>query len=178
MSAQTPELTARLQERFGAGVLEAHAQAGDETVVVAAGVVHDVLAYLKEEAAFNYLMDVTTVDYLTYPTPKRERFEVVYHLFSLSARRRIRVKAPVALGGSVPTATDLWAGADWFEREAWEMYGVAFAGHPNLKRLMTHVEFVGHPLRKDYPLKKRQPLSEADSLMDEMEARLKLKGLK
>lgn len=178
MAAETPALTALLAERFGASVLEHHAQAGDETVVVTPEAVHDVLAYLKEEQAFNYLMDVTTVDYLTYPTPKRARFEVVYHLFSLTTKRRIRVKTPAELGGSVPTATDLWAGADWFEREAWEMYGVSFAGHPNLKRLMTHVEFVGHPLRKDYPLKKRQPLSEADSLMDEMDARLKLKGLK
>ncbi|HEY9724342.1 MAG TPA: NADH-quinone oxidoreductase subunit C, partial [Oscillatoriaceae cyanobacterium] len=120
----------------------------------------------------------TAVDYLLYPEPKAARFEVVYHLFSSSTGRRVRIKTPVNLGEGVETATSLWVTADWMERECWEMYGIQFEGHPNLKRLMTHKDFVGYPLRKDYPLKKRQPLFESDTLWDEMEKRLHFKGLK
>ena len=135
----------------------------------------------------NMLMDLTIVDYLTFPKNRPvgdyagaadARFEVVYHFYSVTKGHRVRLKAPVAQGESIPSAHALYASADWMEREAWEMYGVKFAGHPNLKRLLTHMDFVGYPLRKDFPLKKRQPLSESDSLMDEMEKRLRFKGLK
>jgi len=85
---------------------------------------------------------------------------------------------PVRVNESLPTLSDLWASADWGDRETGEMYGIEFEGHPNLKRLLTHKDFVGFPLRKDYPAKKRQPLSESDTMVDEMEKRLKFKGLK
>lgn len=87
------------------------------------------------------------------------RFEVVYHFFSLALKRRVRLKAPVEeLAPEVDSLTPLWASADWFEREVWDMYGIRFRGHPNLKRILMYDGFEGHPLRKDYPVNKRQPL--------------------
>jgi NADH-quinone oxidoreductase subunit C len=87
------------------------------------------------------------------------RFDVVYHLYSTRHHHRVRLKVPVALADpSVPSLTPLWASANWFEREAWDMFGVTFAGHPGLRRILMYESFKGHPLRKDYPVRKRQPL--------------------
>lgn len=189
MEATVPFLTSKIQAQFGTSVLATHQFRGDETVIVKLADVEPVIRFLRDDAdsAMNFLMDLTITDYLTYPQNRPvvdypgaadARFEVVYHFYSLSKGHRIRLKAPVAQGEQIPTVSGLYASADWMEREAWEMYGIKFAGHPNLKRLLTHKDFVGYPLRKDFPLKKRQPLGETDSLMDEMEARLHFKGLK
>ena len=87
------------------------------------------------------------------------RFDVVYHFYSSVSNHRLRLKVPLtAADASVPSLTGLWKSADWFEREAWDMFGVTFAGHPNLKRLLMYESFTGHALRKDYPVRKRQPL--------------------
>ncbi|MDO8730884.1 MAG: NADH-quinone oxidoreductase subunit C [Candidatus Omnitrophota bacterium] len=87
------------------------------------------------------------------------RFEVVYHFFSLPLKRRIRLKVPVEESKpEVDSLVPLWAAANWFEREVWDMYGIRFRGHPDLKRILMYPEFEGHPLRKDYPVNKRQPL--------------------
>ena len=87
------------------------------------------------------------------------RFEVVYHFFSLPLQQRIRVKVPVEESDpQVDSLTALWASANWFEREVWDMFGIRFRGHTNLKRILMYKEFEGHPLRKDYPVNKRQPL--------------------
>ncbi|MBI4341326.1 MAG: NADH-quinone oxidoreductase subunit C [Candidatus Omnitrophica bacterium] len=87
------------------------------------------------------------------------RFEVVYHFYSTAHNHRLRLKAPLpAADPVVDSVTGLWAAANWFEREAWDMFGIAFRGHPNLKRLLMYEGFVGHPLRKDYPVNRRQPL--------------------
>ena len=87
------------------------------------------------------------------------RFEVVYHFFSLPLKARIRVKVPVEESRpELESLTSLWASADWFEREIWDMFGIRFRGHTNLKRILMYEEFQGHPLRKDYPVNKRQPL--------------------
>ena len=189
MEATQPLTTQLLKQQFGDAVLQTHQFRGDETIVVKREAVHEVLKFLRDSAELdmNFLMSLTCGDYMTFPQTRpvgdyagaaEARFEVVYHLYSLKKGHRVRIKAPVAGGESVESAHDLWASADWMEREAWEMYGVKFAGHPNLKRLLTHQDFVGYPLRKDFPLKKRQPLSESDAMMDEMDARLRLKGLK
>jgi NADH:ubiquinone oxidoreductase subunit C len=189
LEATTPLITSKLQQALGDAVLGTHAFRGDETVVVKRESIVPAVTMLRDdpELAMNFLMDRTITDYLMfpanrpvgdYPGAKDARFEVVYHFYSLTKGHRFRLKAPVATGESVDTLSGLYASADWMEREAWEMYGVKFAGHPNLKRLLTHQDFVGYPLRKDFPLKKRQPLSETDTLMDEMEQRLHLKGLK
>ena len=100
-------------------------------------------------------MDLTAVDHL----PKTPRFEVVYHLYSSSQGHRLRIKA--WLDDRAPTAasvTPLWASADWMEREVFDMYGIQFEGHPDLRRILLYDEFEGHPLRKDYPKTRRQPL--------------------
>ena len=87
------------------------------------------------------------------------RFDLVYHFYSSHFNRRVRLKVPLALADpAVPSLTPLWPGANWFEREVWDMFGITFAGHPNLRRLLLYEEFKGHPLRKDYPVRKRQPL--------------------
>ena len=136
----------------------------------------------------DFLIDITAVDYLTFGKSRvpaafsssgvavsppaqipdeapwsgpatRARFEAVYHFFSLPLKHRIRIKVPVEEQGmQVDSLTSLWAGADWFEREIWDMFGIRFRGHPNLKRILMYEGFGGHPLRKDYPVNKRQPL--------------------
>jgi NADH/F420H2 dehydrogenase subunit C len=189
VEATLPLITQKLKHQFGVAVLGTHHFRGDETLIVKREAVYEVLKYLRDtpELDMNFMIDLTITDYLTYPQNRPNadypgaadaRYEVVYHLFSLKKGHRVRIKAPVAAGETVQSAHDLWASVDWMEREAWEMYGVKFDGHPNLKRLLTHQDFVGYPLRKDFPLKKRQPLSESDAMMDEMDARLRLKGLK
>lgn len=91
--------------------------------------------------------------------PGPARFVIVYHFFSLSLKHRLRVEVPVEEDApEVDSLTSLWAGADWLEREVWDMFGIRFRGHPNLKRLLMYEEFVGHPLRKDYAVNRRQPL--------------------
>jgi NADH-quinone oxidoreductase subunit C len=108
------------------------------------------LAFLRDDSQcmFKELVDLCGVDY-----PSREkRFEVVYNLLSLKHNQRIRVKVAVAEGETVPSATGLYSAAGWFEREAWDLYGIYFADHPDLRRLLTDYGFEGHPLRKDFPL--------------------------
>ncbi len=164
-------LSEQIKEKFGSAILGTHNFRGDDTLVVPPGSLHQVLRHLKEnpEFYFNVLMDLTAVDYQTFGDPglvrpdvkegKGSRFEVVYHLYSMDKNHRLRVKVPVEEADCVmPTATDLWAAADWYEREIWDMFGIRFEGHPNLKRILMYEEFVGHPLRKDYPVNKRQPL--------------------
>ncbi|MGH7290929.1 MAG: NADH-quinone oxidoreductase subunit C, partial [Myxococcota bacterium] len=111
----------------------------------------------RPELAFNFLMDLTAVDYLGQ-TP---RFEVVYHLYALTQHARLRVKIRVAEDEAwVQSLVDLWKSANWLERECWDMLGIRFVGHPDPRRILMYEEFVGHPLRKDYPVDKRQPLTE------------------
>jgi len=157
-----PEILARLGERFGAAFGETHAQFGDHTAVVDRAAIGDVLAFGRDDAAlrFDMLMDLTAVDYLTYPGREDgPRFEVVYHLYSVTHNHRLRVKVPLDEDDPViASAVPLWPIANWFEREVWDMFGIGFAGHPDLRRLLLYEEFEGHPLRKDYPVNRRQPL--------------------
>ncbi len=135
--------------------------AGSPAAVVSAGALAGVLAFLKDdpETGFAFLMDLAAADYLKFPSPRPGRFAVSYQLYSPKLGARLCVKAYLpAENPSLPTASGLWAGADWFEREAWDMYGIRFEGHPNLKRILMYEEFEGHALRKDYPLGRMQPL--------------------
>lgn len=123
---------------------------GELTLMVDVNDILDVLKYLRDDpaCAFTQLIDLCGVDYPDRP----ERFEVVYHLLSMTQNQRIRVKSSVDEKTAVPSATDLFDAASWFEREAFDLYGVLFAGHPDLRRLLTDYGFEGHPLRKDFPL--------------------------
>jgi NADH-quinone oxidoreductase subunit C len=152
----------RLRARVGASIVETHAQCGDHTVVVDRAALPAVLAVCRDDAAlaFDMLADLTAVDYQKYPGREDgPRFEVVYHLHSIAHNHRLRVKTRVDEDDAVvPTAVPLWPIANWLEREVWDMFGIRFEGHPDLRRLLLYEEFVGHPLRKDYPINRRQPL--------------------
>lgn len=121
----------------------------------------EVIRYLKEEPGFEYqfLADLTATDESTNSTP---RFDVIYNLFSQTKLWRIRLKVRVDEGESVPSLTPLWKGADWVEREVFDMFGVHFSGHPDLRRIMMDSRWQGHPLRKDYPLKGYQIFTEPE----------------
>lgn len=143
-----------LRARFGDAVLRVEVSCGDTIVYVAADRAHEVLAWLKDDPAerYDYLTDITAVD---YRDPERP-LEVVYQLRSLSRKADLRVKVPLADEDhlEVPTVWDLWKGADWLEREVFDMFGVRFAGHPDLRRILmweTYAE--GYPLRKSFPLR-------------------------
>ncbi|MEW6665871.1 MAG: NADH-quinone oxidoreductase subunit C [Thermodesulfobacteriota bacterium] len=147
----------KLKERFPGSVLETHSYRGDDTAVVRKEDILPICTFLRddEELLYNFMMDLTAVDYLG----KEPRFEVVIHLYSLRYNRRVRIKAKVSESDcSIDSIFPVWPAADWFEREAYDMYGIVFKGHPELRRILLYEEFQGHPLRKDYPLKKRQPL--------------------
>ena len=101
---------------------------------------------------FNVLLEVTAADYF----PRDPRFEVVYHLLSVPNRQRLRLKVRVGDGGTVPTVQGVWPGAGWPEREVWDMFGVVFEGHPDLRRLLMPEDWEGHPARKDYPVQIRK----------------------
>ena len=155
-------ILARIVERLGGGVLDTHAYRGDHTAIVDRPTVERALTLCRDDAAlrFDMLMDLTAVDYLRYPGREDgPRFEVVYHLYSVEHNHRVRIKVPVEQDDAwVPTACRIWPIANWLEREVWDMYGIRFEGHPDLRRLLMYEEFVGHPLRKDYPINRRQPL--------------------
>jgi NADH-quinone oxidoreductase subunit C len=141
------ELTRRLKQHYGTG-LEALSYVGQNYLVVDHDIIHDVLHLLRDDEAFDYCVDVTAVHY-----PKNEKpFEVVYILYSFPKNERIRVKTSIAEGEAIPTVSDLWVTADWLEREVFDMFGITFAGHPNLKRILLPDGWKGYPLRKDYPI--------------------------
>ena len=135
-------------------------------LVVRPELVTDVLRFLRDdpEHAFDMLVDITAVDY----RPKHGCFHVVYLLRSLARNARLTVKTkPAGDDPVVASVSALWKNADWAEREVWDMFGVRFAGHPGLRRILLYPEFEGHPLRKDYPVDKRQPLiPERDPIAD------------
>ena len=146
-----------LRESYSDGVLETLLPQGDATAVVRPDFLTKVMGFLKNDPRllFNVLVDVTAVDY----PGRKPRFDVVYHLLSIPLNRRLRIKVPVEDGEpAVDSLTSLWESANWLEREVWDMFGIRFAGHPDLKRILMYEEFQGHPLRKDYPIRKRQPL--------------------
>ena len=152
------------------------------TAVVAAPYLHNAVQFLKEESGikFDMLVDIAGIDYLTYPNHEGPRFAVSYAFKSMkNPGARIRLKVLVSEESlKVPTISDLYAHANWYEREVYDQFGVIFEGHPDLRRLLNHVEFVGHPLRKDYPAQKRQWLSTNDYLLPELEKRLEELGYK
>jgi NADH-quinone oxidoreductase subunit C len=159
-------LIEKLKERFGAAISEAGVTHGQEFIVIARESALEVLAALAAEPGFefNSLSDLTAVDW-----PERTpRFEVVYNLNSLTRNHRLRVKVPVPGDDAwAPSAISVWKGADWLERECYDMFGLDFRGHPDLRRILLYDTFAGHPLRKDYPYNKRQPIvPEVDSIVN------------
>ncbi len=150
----------KLQATFGAAVLETHSQFGDDTAVVEPSRWLEIATFLRDDpaCAFEMMSDLCGVDRFDV-TP---RFEVVIHLNSLSKGHRIRLKTRVGdedgEGAQVASLVGLWKTANWLEREVFDMFGITFQTHPDLRRILMYPEFVGYPLRKDYPAEKTQPL--------------------
>jgi NADH-quinone oxidoreductase subunit C len=146
----------RAKQKLGAKILEVTSHRGDETLIVAPEHWLEVATFLRDDAQceFTSFVDITAVDY-----PEREaRFDLVLMLASLPKGHRIRLKTRLRDGQNVPTLSGVWPAANWFEREVWDMFGIRFDGHPDLRRLLMYEEFEGHPLRKDYPATLTQPL--------------------
>ncbi len=150
----------KLKAHLGEAVIETHDHLGDDTAVVTPEAWKAACKLLREDSSldFNLFVDLCAVDY-----PERlPRFEVVLHLYSVTRRHRIRLKTRVGdeegEGAELDSIVSIWPGANWLERETFDMMGVVFKGHPDLRRILMYPEFVGHPLRKDYPAQKTQPL--------------------
>lgn len=157
---------AALQAKFGDQITDVQmpleAAVDMPTIFVKKEAIVEVLAFAKGEAGFEYtfLSDITATD----ETPDDLRFHIVYHLYSVTRHMRIRFKVRVAEGGEVPTLVKIWPAANWAEREVWDMFGVRFHGHPDMRRILMDERWVGHPLRKDYPLRGYQVFSEAQAI--------------
>lgn len=172
MSQKVLEL---VQERFADAVLDTGSSFGDEWAEVRPESVLPIARYLKDDPScdMKLLVDITAVDWAHYDKENLleldapRRFSVVYHFTSLTHHHRLRLKAYV--GGDdlvVPSITPVYRTANWWERLVWDFYGVRFEGHPELKRILTYEEFKGHPLRKDYPIHLRQPLTSEAGVQD------------
>jgi NADH-quinone oxidoreductase subunit C len=153
-SASEHPAAAFVRERFPDALLEVAEFRGETTLVIAPTAIAGVCLALRAAPAlrFNFLSDVTAVDW-----PEREpRFDIVYHLLSLETRAVVRLKARVGEPDEdepqVPSVTGVWPTANWYEREIYDLFGIAFTGHPDLRRILMPTDWVGHPLRKDYPL--------------------------
>ena len=149
MSEALNELAAYLTEVRSALISSSEIKYGELNVTTTAENVIALLTFLRDDAkcGFVNMTDICGVDW-----PQRaDRFDVVYHLLSPKKNLRIRIKVPVGEDQPVPSACSVYPGADWFEREAWDMYGILFTGHPDLRRILTDYGFEGHPLRKDFP---------------------------
>ncbi len=153
-----------IKKTFSSAVIETHDFRGDDTVVLKKEYLREACHFLQEELGFSMLIDLCAVDY----PDREERFEVVYHLYALEKRKRLRLKIRTTeKDACIPTIYDIWRGADWFEREAFDLFGIRFEGHHNLKRLLTFEGFKGHPLRKDYAKDTHQAIPKSDPLVSE-----------
>ncbi|MBI3548050.1 MAG: NADH-quinone oxidoreductase subunit C [Elusimicrobia bacterium] len=163
-----------LTKGFGDAVLSFEGEGRDQAALVKPEAARDVLRALKD-SGFNMLVDLTAVDFSRYgqdlppgvtatnPAPEGSRFRLTYRLMKLGATEglvlgRLAVHCWIVDDRGPASVKDLWPNADWLEREIWDMFGVKFSDRPGIKRLLLYEEFVGHPLRKDYPINKRQPL--------------------
>jgi len=174
-----PTLLEKLNALLPGKVLGSTDRFGSLEVAVDRKALAEVVGTLRndQDLAFDMLIDLVSIDLSLYPGWTGDRFAVNVLLKSLPKNHRLQLKATAPEDDpSFPSLAGLYANADWLEREAWDQMGLKFTGHPNLKRILNHHEFVGHPLRKDYPITRRQWLSANESLMDEMDVRLKTKG--
>lgn len=140
-----------MKERFGEAIREAWLDRKQAIVVVAAGDLLEIARYCRDDESFNMLTDLTAVDW-----PKREkRFDVILNLYSFRKNERLRLKAHVGENEPIASATPVWPAANWLEREAYDMFGIIFEGHPDLRRILLPDEWQGYPLRKDYDILKQ-----------------------
>jgi len=139
-------MVGKLKGQYGSGIREANSYLRQNYMIVEPSIVFELLQILRDREQFDYCVDVTAVHY-----PEREKqFDLVWILYSFARNERIRVKTMIADGESVPSAVAIWATANWLEREVYDMFGIRFDGHPDLKRILLPDGWKGHPLRKDY----------------------------
>jgi len=144
--AWSADIVTRFQQRYGSGIRQAAKYLGQNFLVIDRSIAHEVLQLLRDDEEFDYCVDVTCVHW-----PERERqFEVVWILYSFARNERLRVKCEIADGETVASVSDIWTTANWLEREAFDMFGVRFEGHPDLRRILLPDDWKGYPLRKDY----------------------------
>jgi NADH-quinone oxidoreductase subunit C len=147
--AENNRAVVKLREKFASSVIDVKEFRGEVTVTVKKEDIVEIGRFLKTELSYNLLTDVTAVDYLG----KEPRFLVVYNLYSIPNKDRLRVKAPVSEADcTIDTVSVVWQTANWLEREAYDLFGIVFRNHPDLRRILMTEDWVGHPLRKDYPL--------------------------
>lgn len=147
------EIVEKIKEIFPAELLDIKEFRGQVSITIGKSRILEICGYLHDnpDLHFDYLVDLCGLDYLG---KKEVRFEVVYNLYSMKHRHRIRLKAEVSGDGpAIDSVTPVWRGADWHEREVYDMFGIVFNGHPDLRRVLMPENWEGHPLRKDYPLK-------------------------
>lgn len=148
--AENNRAVLKLKEKFAASIIDVVEFRGEVTVTVAKDAIIEVLSFLKQSLQFNQLTDLTAVDYLG---KKEDRFMMVYQLLSIANKDRLRIKTPVTeVDCRIPTAIQVWKTANWLEREVYDLFGITFDRHPDLRRILMTDDWVGHPLRKDYPL--------------------------
>lgn len=140
----------RLKEKFASSIIEIIEFRGEVTVTIHKQDILNVLSFLKQSLQYNMLTDVTAIDYLG---KKDERFMMVYQLYSIPNKDKLRIKAPVSESEChIQSATQVWETANWLEREVYDLFGITFENHPDLRRILMTPEWEGYPLRKDYPL--------------------------
>jgi NADH-quinone oxidoreductase subunit C len=141
----TSPMVEKYRRQYGSG-LDAQTYLGQNYLAVNRSLIPDILRLLRDEEQFDYCVDITAVHY-----PKREKqFDVVWILYSFPRNERVRVKTQIADGASIPSSVSIWPTANWLEREVYDMFGITFDGHPDLKRILLPDGWKGHPLRKDY----------------------------
>jgi NADH-quinone oxidoreductase subunit C len=142
------EIVTRLRSQYGSGIKEASTYLGQKYLVVDSSILYETLLSMRDDELFDYCVDITAVHY-----PKRDpQFDMVYILYSFHHNQRVRIKTLIKDGGRLRSAVGIWEAANWLEREVFDMFGVEFDGHPDLKRILLPDGWKGYPLRKDYPI--------------------------
>ena len=158
MSDLTKNLLSKLKKSFGRKIVRSKNHLSEITIVIDPSNLHDILKSLRDQKEFHFkqLIDLCSIDYMDYPSEQvdQRRFAIVYHLLSISNNQRLRVKSFIKDNDfpTIQTVIDLWPNADWYEREAFDLFGVMFIDHPDLRRILTDYGFIGHPFRKDFPM--------------------------
>jgi NADH-quinone oxidoreductase subunit C len=166
------EIAKRLQAQFPDEILDVYEYQGQVAVVAAGVKIVDILQYLRDDSEIqcNHLLSLCAVDNKKRMSSILLRFEVVYNLYSISKRHTIRVRAQVPEADhSIDSVTSLWSGADWHERECYDLMGITFNGHPDMRRILLPDDWDGHPLRKEYPLKGREEWTGMTELLKKTE---------